>query len=161
MLCGHTGADRNLIKIATRYILGTFWSHRGETLFQPGTFTTYKPFPSFCAYAHIAITRAARFTADPIAVFDGPFVIIIQGRREPRSLYHSHITSFVLSFFPLLTNLPLTVFIVIYFSKIIYRDIYLNGDRVIPFAAIAFGLKKKRKQFKNERVSFPRCVKRT
>lgn len=75
-------AGRNLIKIGTRYIL----VHRGgETLFQPSTFTTYKPFPSFCTYAHVAITRAARFAADPIVVFDGPFVIIIQGRK-PRSL---------------------------------------------------------------------------
>lgn len=107
-----------------RYIL----VHRGETLFQPGTFTTYKPFPSFCVYAHVAITRATRFAADPIAVFDGPFVIIIQGRK-PRSLLSYHWFHTVVS----LTNLLLTLFITIYFLKVIFHDIYLTGNCVISF----------------------------
>lgn len=106
--------DRNLIKIATWYNL----IHRREMVFQLNTFITYKLFPSFCVYAHVAITCSA---VDPIAVFDGPFVIIIQGRK-PRSRallsYHwFHIVVFLI-------NLPL--FITIYFAIFILPNYVIS-----------------------------------
>ena len=132
-----------MIKIVT--LSDTFWFTEGRHYFKPGTFTTYKPFPSFCVYAHVVITHAARFAADPIAVFDSPFVIIIQGRK-PRSLLSYHWFHTVVS----LTNLPLTLFGTIYFLKIIFRNIYLTSNCVISFLWF------KRKIHLNQNIIFTR-----